>query len=69
MYGTIDPGHTYDEYLVLLAKSGMTHGNEVIKDVGVLEVKDVGVLEVDDVVMLRGWGRGQRSAPGPRLRR
>jgi hypothetical protein len=61
MYGTIDPGHTYDEYLVLLAKSGMTHGNEVIKDVG--------VLEVDDVVMLRGWGRGQRSAPGPRLRR
>jgi hypothetical protein len=24
MCGTIDPGHTYDEYLVLLAKSGMT---------------------------------------------
>jgi hypothetical protein len=24
MYGTIDPGHIYDEYLVLLAKSGMT---------------------------------------------
>jgi hypothetical protein len=24
MSETIDPGHTYDEYLVLLAKSGMT---------------------------------------------
>jgi hypothetical protein len=24
MCGTIDPRHTYDEYLVLLAKSGMT---------------------------------------------
>jgi hypothetical protein len=24
MYGTIDLGHKYDEYLVLLAKSGMT---------------------------------------------
>jgi hypothetical protein len=24
MCGTVDPGHTYDEYLVLLAKSGMT---------------------------------------------
>jgi hypothetical protein len=24
MCGTIDPGHTYDEYMVLLAKSGMT---------------------------------------------
>jgi hypothetical protein len=24
MCGTIDPGHTYDEYLVLLAKSAMT---------------------------------------------
>jgi hypothetical protein len=24
MCGTIDPGHTYDEYLVLLAKSDMT---------------------------------------------
>jgi hypothetical protein len=24
MCGTIDPGHTYDEYLVLLAKLGMT---------------------------------------------
>jgi hypothetical protein len=24
MYGTIDPGHTYGEYMVLLAKSGMT---------------------------------------------
>jgi hypothetical protein len=24
MCGIIDPGHTYDEYLVLLAKSGMT---------------------------------------------
>jgi hypothetical protein len=23
--GTINPGHTYDEYLVLLAKSGMTY--------------------------------------------
>jgi hypothetical protein len=31
MCGTIDPGHTYDEYLVLLAKSGMTGG-------GVLDV-------------------------------
>jgi hypothetical protein len=26
MCGTIDPRHTYDEYLVLLAKSGMTRG-------------------------------------------
>jgi hypothetical protein len=24
MCGTIDPGHTYDEYLILHAKSGMT---------------------------------------------
>jgi hypothetical protein len=24
MCGAIDPGHTYDEYFVLLAKSGMT---------------------------------------------
>jgi hypothetical protein len=24
MCGTIDPEHAYDEYLVLLAKSGMT---------------------------------------------
>jgi hypothetical protein len=24
MCGTIDPEHTYDEYLVLLAKSGIT---------------------------------------------
>jgi hypothetical protein len=24
MCGTIDPGRTYDEYLILLAKSGMT---------------------------------------------
>jgi hypothetical protein len=24
----IDPGHTYDEYLVLLAKSGMTLSSE-----------------------------------------
>jgi hypothetical protein len=23
MYGTIDPGHTYNEYLVFHAKSGM----------------------------------------------
>jgi hypothetical protein len=27
MCGTIDPGHTCDEYLVLLAKSGMTPRN------------------------------------------
>jgi hypothetical protein len=26
MYGTIDPRHTYNEHLVLLAKSGVTHG-------------------------------------------
>jgi hypothetical protein len=26
MYGTIDPEHIYDEYLVLLTKSGMTVG-------------------------------------------
>jgi hypothetical protein len=27
MCGTIDPGHTYDEYLLLLAKLGMTTYN------------------------------------------
>jgi hypothetical protein len=27
MCGTIDPGHTCDEYLVFLAKSGMTPRN------------------------------------------
>jgi hypothetical protein len=30
MCGTIDPGHTYDEYLILLAKSSMTEADIII---------------------------------------
>jgi hypothetical protein len=28
MCGTINPGHTYDEYMVLLAKLGMTRADQ-----------------------------------------
>jgi hypothetical protein len=31
MSGTIDPRHTYDEYLVLLAKSGKTNEEDKVE--------------------------------------
>jgi hypothetical protein len=36
--GINDPGHTYDEYLILLAKSGMTEEHYLTHD---LELADV----------------------------
>jgi hypothetical protein len=50
MCGTIDPGHTYDEYMVLLAKSGMTHPVFLPRGSSVLLVADTPVVVVSYIV-------------------
>jgi hypothetical protein len=50
MCGTIDPGHTYDEYMVLLAKSGMTHPVFLPRGSSVLLVADTPVAVVSYIV-------------------